>query len=201
MMLYVFIDESGDTGKPKQEGSSASFCMSVCICSDKDIEKLSLKILALVAHIGKKEIKYSKLSRDHKIYVIKEIEKLKIKSYCVYSSKNGVYLNSLLKDTFQDLVQKLAQHKEEKVKFIIDGEENSFYRKIYTDVISMYFKKYTLKFANSRKTPLLQVADMYAGMRRSFFDLVESKKEAESGELLRGDLDVISKVFIKKLSK
>jgi hypothetical protein len=142
-MFYLFIDESGDTGNPGPQGTSKDFAMSICMCTDEQIERLSKEVLKICSKIKKKEIKYSRLSEADKMYVTKGINKLGIEHYAQYYKKTA-RLN----------------------KAVIDGDENSHHRKIYTYILDRYFDRFTLKFGNSQKTPMLQVADVYAGICR-----------------------------------
>lgn len=52
------------------------------------------------------------------------------------------------------------------IYIFIDGSENSFFRKMYEPIIRGKFPRARVKFANSIKTPMIQVTDFYAGYTR-----------------------------------
>lgn len=163
-MIYIFIDESGDTGNPSIIGTTNSFSMCAVICYIENIEFLSNEIKKLVIDLKKKEVKYSKLSDRQKILVGKYFSKLEIEKICTYENKkSNSYNENLLKTSFENLLREIKIDKIIKLKFVVDGDENAYYRKTYTKIIEKYFTNFTLKFGNSIKTPMLQVADFYAG--------------------------------------
>ncbi len=166
-MLYIFIDESGDTGNPTHKGTSKDYAICACICTDKNIEYLSKQILDILKYINKKEIKYSRLSDREKIFVVSRIDTLNIEHREFYYKKSGrLLLGDLLKYVFESVVCQVNVLAVTKIKVIIDGDENAYYRKLYSSILDKYFKKYTLKFGNSLKVPMLQVADVYVGLCR-----------------------------------
>jgi hypothetical protein len=87
-----------------------------------------------------------------------------ISSYTLKSEFN--HGKSLLKNILDDLLRKIVLEKECRVKVFVDGTENAFFRKIYEPVIRKRFPGASLRFANSMKKPMIQVADFYAGYRR-----------------------------------
>lgn len=166
-MMYIFIDESGDTGNPEKEGTSSDFSMSACICDKAVLKESNDFIVFILDKLKRKEIKYSKLSKKDKDFVTLKLKKLDIKVKTVYFKKKyDLYTEHLLKYSFDELICKLNIHKDEKVKIIVDGLENSYYRKLYSKILDKYFDRYTLYLKNSQKTPMLQVADFYAGLAR-----------------------------------
>jgi hypothetical protein len=166
-MLYIFIDESGDIGNPKKEGTSSDFSMCACVCKKELIDKIDNIVFLTLSNINKTEIKYSKLSKKYKKIIKSIFKKFDINIKTVYLVKrNNFHADNLLKNSFDLLISGLKIDKKEKVKIIIDGMENSHYRKIYSKILNKYFDKYVLYFRNSHKTPMLQVADFYAGLCR-----------------------------------
>ena len=166
-MIYVFIDESGDSGEISENGSTSDFTMAACICYGENIDYLNSEIKRLSIRLRKKEIKFSKLSQEDVVIVKGFFKKLQIEHIVIYSRKTINYHGDiLLRGIFQELVSNIKITKKEKVKFFIDGSENAYYRKIYEPIIRKYFSHALLKFANSIKAPMIQVADFYAGHRR-----------------------------------
>lgn len=166
-MLYIFIDESGDIGNPNTRGNSRDFSLAACLCSSYNIEYFMKKINQLRVRLKKKELKFSKISIREKNIANDYIQRLFIEHYSVYRIKsNNHYGPDFLKDVFRELLLTIPEIKTEKVKVFVDGNENSHFRKIYEPPIRIRLPKATLHFANSIKTPLIQVADFYAGQRR-----------------------------------
>lgn len=165
--MYIFIDESGDTGNTDKEGTSSDFSMSACICDKLVLKEYNDFIISILDKLKRKEIKYSKLSKKDKDYVILKFKKLDVKIQTVYFKKKyNLFTENLLKHSFNELISKLNIDKKQKVKVVVDGLENSYYRKLYSKILDKYFDRYTLYLKNSQKTPMLQVADFYAGLAR-----------------------------------
>jgi hypothetical protein len=165
-MYYIYIDESGDSGDPKKKGSSLDFSMSACICGKNYVSDISSKVSDLILLLNKKELKYSKISKKDKLYSLTYLNKLKLNIKSVYFKKNRFIHKDIFEISFEELIKRLDIDKKSTVKFIIDGDENKFYRKMYEKIIKRYYKNFKLKFANSVKTPILQVSDFYAGYER-----------------------------------
>jgi ribosomal protein S4E len=166
-MLYIFIDESGDTGNIKHMGTSSGFSMCACLCVDTQIDFVNREIEQILLYIKKKEIKYSKLSDVHKKFVVKKLKHLPITCYSYYYHKDNILCkDALLTHVFESVIMQVLPMSGARIKIVIDGRENARYRKIYSNVLDKYIKKYILKFADSIKTPMLQIADVYAGICR-----------------------------------
>lgn len=166
-MIYVFIDESGNLGRPGQGMTSDDFSMVAIICPSQDIEFLIDKVKRLVIRIKKKEIKFSKLSTKEVRITNKFLDNLNIKYVAVYSNKTDFsYGEMLLRKVFSELILNIKISQKEKIKVFIDGTENAYFRKIYEPVVRKKFPRASVKFANSIKTPMIQVADFYAGYYR-----------------------------------
>jgi len=163
---YIYIDESGDIGDPRKKGASLDFSMSACVCKKENILKISCLVHELVVGVNKREIKFSKSTKKEKTYILKHLNRLHLNIKSVYFKKNRFLYKDILEISFEELIKKINIDHILPVKVIIDGDENKFYRKIYTKILKRYFKNFKLKFANSVKTPLLQVADFYAGYER-----------------------------------
>ncbi len=83
-MIYIFIDESGDTGNPEIIGTTKSFSMCATICYSENIEFLSEEIKKFILKIDKKEIKYSKLSEKQKSLASNYLNKLEIEKFSTF---------------------------------------------------------------------------------------------------------------------
>ncbi len=166
-MIYIFIDESGDIGNPETLGNSKDFSLAACICDSNDTEELSEEITKFGIRLKKKEIKFSKMSRQETPIIKSLLAKTSIVQVSAYGLKTKWHHGKMfLQNIFKELVEKLPIDDNEKVKVFMDGSENAFFRKIYEPIIRKRFPNATLRFANSLKKPLIQVADFYAGQRR-----------------------------------
>lgn len=167
-MLYFFIDESGDSGEIHHPGSSPDFAMAACVCDSEYVEHAKGIIRKLILRLRKAEIKFSKLSWKEVPIAKRSFDSLSINNYSVYASKTSKYYSkNLIEDVFSELIQKINVNRNEKVKVFVDGSENAYFRKLYEPIIRKKFPGAVLRFANSMKTPMVQVADFYAGYRRS----------------------------------
>lgn len=168
-MIYIFIDESGDSGLIDELGTTSDFAMAACICYTENIELLNTKISKFRSRIKKKEIKFSKLSSKEMRLTKEFFGSLKIEHVTTCTEKtNYEHSRDLLHDTFENLISKIKITKKENITVFIDGTENAYFRKIYEPIIRKKFSRVTLKFANSMKTPMIQAADFYAGYMRRF---------------------------------
>lgn len=168
-MVYIFIDESGNLGKIGNGMSSTDFSMVAIVCPSQNIDLFIDRVKLLITKIKKKELKFSKLSTKEIITTYNFLEKLNLNYTSVYYKKTSIHYGEvLLKEAFNNLISKIEIPKNEKIKVFIDGTENAYFRKIYEPIIRKKFTRVTMKFANSMKTPIIQVADFYAGYRRRF---------------------------------
>lgn len=166
-MVYIFIDESGDIGNPAILENSKDFSLAACVCDNEKIDYLISQIKQFNTKFKKKEMKFSKFSKTERVLCKKFLKNLTIKNSSVYRKKSLTnYGDSFLKSTFQELINNINISTKGKLKVFIDGTENAHFRKIYEPILRKKFPKATLQFANSIKTPLVQVADFYAGYRR-----------------------------------
>lgn len=166
-MVYIFIDESGDIGTPTLSVNSKDFSLCASICNSEGIEEINDKIKKFVHDLNKKEIRFSRLSKKEFLNVKRYIEKLEISHFLAYRKKTELYHGKpFLRDTLKELMVAIPIFPKEKIVVFVDGTENAQIRRLYTPIIRSRFPKATLKFANSIKTPLIQVADFYAGQRR-----------------------------------
>lgn len=166
-MIYLFIDESGDIGNPEVLGNSRDFSLACCIGYIENIDYLSHEIQKMKLRLKKKEIKFPRLSSKEIILMHQFLKKLEVEKFSVYSTKTKINYGPLfLKGVIFELMVLISIRKNEKIKVFIDGPDNAYYRKIYEPIIKKKFPRAVVKFANSMKTPMIQVADFYAGHRR-----------------------------------
>lgn len=166
-MIYIFIDESGDTGNPRIPTNSKDFCLGACICNLNDVDEKTQETEKFTLSLNKKELRFSKLSEKEKMLTKKFMEKLGVKNFSAYSRKTRQYYGeNLLRNLVRELFESIDVSTTERVKVFLDGTENAFFRKIYESCLRAKFPDSTLRFANSIKKPLIQVADFYAGKRR-----------------------------------
>lgn len=167
IMIYVFIDESGDIGNPEKPESSKDFSMAACICTSEHLDNMSEQVAKFAENLRMKELKFSKMSAAEKRSVASFLKKSGIYHVSACATKKYFYHGTeLLRVIFKDLVQTIEIDSSQKVKFFIDGTENSLLRKVYEPIIRERFPGAMLRFANSIKRPMIQVADFYAGQAR-----------------------------------
>jgi hypothetical protein len=185
-MLYLFGDESGNLGLPHGDGNSEDFAICLLECHENDIGKVSDKIDALRKSVGKKEIKFNKLSGKDRYKVFKELRKINLKFTTIYTKK-PIFFNSL--DFFAANITEIiivAEAKfpdnSKKIKVVYDGIENSRIRKVIETCLKKTLTKFSLSFGNSEKIPLLQAADFYAGLSRYLKKNVSSNDDISLDE-------------------
>lgn len=141
--------------------------MAACICNSENLDNLSDQVAKFAERLRMKELKYSKMSAAEKRSTASFLKKRGISHTSIFTTKN--YFNhgtELLRVIFKDLIHKIEIDPSQKVKFFIDGTENSLLRKIYEPIIRERFPRAMLRFANSIKRPMIQAADFYAGQAR-----------------------------------
>lgn len=172
--MLVLIDESGDPGFKLVRGSSPHFVVAMVIFEDfSEAERTSKAIGALRAKLGiRTEFKFSK-SHDHiKDQFFECVCGYGFKVRAVVVDKSVIYRDSLRerKNLFYNyFVRMLLRHddgvlKDAKVKIDgsgdrrFKGELNGYLRKqLATGQIK------SIKFADSHRDNLIQLADMVAG--------------------------------------
>ena len=195
--MLVFIDESGDAGFKLGKGSSDVFVVALVIFDDNlDAEETALKIKRFRREINKSdkfEFKFNKTRRANRIKFLETIKDCKFRVRAIVFKKNKLVSENLIKskDKFYNYAVKLVlKHNNNSIKnaqIRIDGlGERSFKKSLQVYLrkeLNTKDKKIleNLKFVDSKKNVLIQLADMISGaIRRSYdnskTDTVEYKK-------------------------
>lgn len=182
--MLVFIDDSGDPGFKLDKGSSRTFVIACIIFEDNlDAEETALEIKKLRRELGKPdyfEFRFNKCSKEERIKFFNKVAHSKFKYRAIVMEKEKIYGEELMKSKksfYSYPIKMVLKHsfgsiKNAKVR--IDGSGEREFRKrmaaylrkqvnIKSDIIT------DVKFRDSKKDVLIQLADMVAGaINRSF---------------------------------
>ena len=184
--MIVFIDESGDAGFKVNNGSSKTFVVVLVIFDEElDAEETALIIKKFRKNLKKTdrfEFKFNKCNpeiRKNFLNQVKNcnfkiraivIDKEKIRSPHLMSTKNSFY-NFFLRMVLQHSGSAIV---DAKIRLDGSGEKN------FRQQMAVYLRKYlnsntrkimkNLRFRDSKRDVLIQLADMIAGSYRRYFD-------------------------------
>ncbi len=171
--MLVLIDESGDPGFKLQQGSSSHFVAAMVIFHDfEEAEKCSFSISGLRAELGfKTEFKFNSSKSDTKDKFFIAVKPYKFEIFALVVDKKRIFSENLKRndDKFynyfvKQLLSSGAELKNARVK--IDGSGDREFK----NHLQKYLKSQltnemveSVKFADSQKDNLVQLADMVAG--------------------------------------
>lgn len=199
--MFVFIDDSGDTGLKFDAGSSREFVVACCVFqSAEDVAFAANRIKQLRSEMKwhpNAEFKFSKSSNQVRALFLKMAAELpftllgvKIHKESLSASDFGNQSVSMfLKAIDLALVSTNAEIKNAKV--FIDGQSS----KRHKSEVSKFLKSSAnqekkiiekVRFVDSKSNDLIQLADMLAGTLRRISDLVSS--EDETSKILKDAL-------------
>jgi len=176
--MLIFIDESGDTGFKINEGSSRIFVMSAVIFeNESDAEETALVIRNFRRKINKTnrfEFKFNKANRGLRIGFLQAVRNCNFKIRSVIFYKNRINNTSFFtsSDGFYNYVLRQVVGYEDAIlnaKISIDGCGNKKFRMNLVKYLKFHLNSNsrktikTLKFVDSNKDVLIQLADMVAG--------------------------------------
>lgn len=172
--MLVLIDESGDAGFKLARGSTSHFVVAMVIFDDfKEAEKASLIIeTARIALRIKPEFKFNKCSAQVKDGFFTAVAPCKFTVRAIVVDKAKIYSDNLRdnKEMFYNFfVKSLLQHDQNALtgaRVKIDGSgDREFKRELaaYLKRESADGKIVSVKFAESHRDNLIQLADMVAG--------------------------------------
>lgn len=185
MSQIVFIDESGDAGFKISKGSSKIFVIVLIIFDDElDAEEVALKIKKLRRDLGKSdffEFKFNKCDREIRIKFLETIRNCNFRIRAIVFDKSILYSSYLRqsKDSFYNFALKqVLEHNNETIsnaKIRLDGSGE----KVFRESLVVYLRKNlnsdtrtimkNLRFRDSKKDVLIQLADMVAGSIRRYY--------------------------------
>lgn len=183
--MIIFIDESGDPGFKITKGSSTVFVVALVIFDDElDAEETALKIKKLKKSLHRSELfefKFNKSSKKQRIQFLHLVKTGKFRIRAIVFEKEKIYSRNLrtTKDKFYNYAVRLVlDHNNDTIKnakIRIDGlGEREFKRSLTVYLRNQLNLKekaivHDLKFRNSNKDVLIQLADMIVvSVKRSF---------------------------------
>jgi hypothetical protein len=187
--MLIFIDDSGDPGFKIEKGSTKAFVIALIIFDDGlDAEETALKIKKLRKKLKKSErfeFKFNKCSKKFRIKFLETIKGCKFRIRAIVMLKNRIYGKELQrsKESFYNYSIKIVlKHNRGTIKnarLRLDGRGEREFRKKLT----VYLRKQlgsgvikNLRFRDSKKDVLIQLADMVAGsINRTFSEKKDAK--------------------------
>ena len=177
--MLVFIDESGDPGFKVKRGSTSYFVVALVIFDDElEAEETALKIKKLRRSLKKTdrfEFKFNKCSKKYRIKFLSTVKSCKFRVRAIVFQKDKIYSKNLRisKDRFYNYAIKMVlKHNNESIKgakIRLDGLGERLFRRNLTAYLrrSLNAKEKiiikNLRFRDSRKDVLIQLADMVVG--------------------------------------
>lgn len=191
--MRIFIDESGDTGFKIPKGSTTVFAIALVIFEDDlDAEETALKIKKYRRLLNKRdtyEFKFSKSSKELRISFLNEVKNCRFKVRAIVFTKESIYSNNLRKSKekfYSYALKSLLEHNNNTIEdacVYVDGLGEREFRKSLTRYLKTYLNSggknilKRLKFRDSNKDVLIQLADMVVGaIRKSYDDSVNDSK-------------------------
>jgi len=185
--MLIFIDDSGDPGFKVEKGSSAVFVIALIIFDDPlDAEETALKIKRLKQSMKLSdnfEFRFNKCRKDFRCKFLSTVADSRFRVRAIIMRKDRIYGRELRrsKESFYSYAIKtvLKYHggtiHDAKIRF--DGHGD----RLFKNTVSMYLRRELnspqnkifkdLKFVDSHKNVLVQLADMVAGaINRSYSD-------------------------------
>ncbi len=184
--MIIFIDESGDAGFKTQKGSSASFVITLIIFDDElEAERTALKIKDFKRKIKRNldyELKFNKLKKEYRLEFLKEIKSCKFRIRSIVVHKELIYSGHLRSDTksyYNFFLKQVLEHNNDTIKdanLRLDGFGERKFKKAMTSYLRQQLNgdmknkiMKNIKFVDSKKSVLIQLADMIAGsIHKSF---------------------------------
>lgn len=184
--MIIFIDESGDPGFKTSRGSSPHFVIAMVIFDDDlEAEEVALRIKRLRQSLKKSdkfEFKFNKCNKELRLTFLEEIKSCKYRIRAIIFDKEIIYSNYLRdnKENFYNFsLRQVLEHNHDTIKdakIRIDGLGEKFFRQQLTLYLRQYLNSKTkkvmknLRFKDSKKDVLIQMADMIAGSIRRYYD-------------------------------
>ena len=189
--MLVFIDESGDTGFKVGKGSTQNFVVACVIFKDNlEAEKTSVAIKELKRELKVSddfEFKFSKCSKKFRTKFLEKVRKFDFQYRAVVMIKERIYGKELRRkrESFHNYSMKmLIKHSIgtiENATLFIDGSGDRQFRRDAQRYLKRECNELenivkNVKFQESHRSTLIQLADMIAGtVNRSFTDKRDHK--------------------------
>jgi hypothetical protein len=178
--MYVFIDDSGDTGFKFDSGSSTHFVVAGCVFrSSEDVSFTAARIQAFRADLGwhvKSEFKHSKASNELRLKFLRLAAELPFALVGVRVDKTsvvgdlGLNQSSLLVKALElALTSSFAAIRDARV--FIDGQTSKQHRLAFSTLLKLRANQNQrivskVRFVDSKSNDLIQLSDMIAGALR-----------------------------------
>ncbi|MBC7766752.1 DUF3800 domain-containing protein [Arenimonas sp.] len=165
--LHIYIDESGDTGIKFEKGSSEFFVISIVIVSSKDLSELNKNLEEIRDGLlfKSKEIKFSKILFKHKIIFFKSIRRLNFIAYAFIFNKNFCKQYKYIDYLTQPLKELSLSNNSAESIITIDGKDKKMFSNNDIKMIKNLTRiKTKIIFCDSKKSILIQLSDMLAGL-------------------------------------
>lgn len=192
--MLVFIDESGDPGFKLSKGASAFFVVALVIFEDQlDAEETALKIKRHMQFLRKSsrfEFKFNKSNHQHRLGFLQAVADCAFKVRAIVVDKEVIYSQQLRehKGSFYNYFLRMVLERnndairDAKIRLDSSGEK-AMRRELQTYLrqnLNSHTKKVmkNLRFRDSQKDVLIQLADMVAGaIRKKYENYKSSDKE------------------------
>jgi hypothetical protein len=166
--VYIGIDESGSS-KYLDKDNIFVLC-AVCI-EKNDYTSIALQIEKFLKKENIKEVKYSKFTTRRTKEFLDTLNRHKIKTFFVDRViKNNTNIEDVYKESLYELIDEIKKYKfESKLNIQIDemhGEkkQNIIKKKILEKIGNQ--NKNKVQYVASHKSIIVQISDMYAGLKR-----------------------------------
>ncbi|PJE61520.1 hypothetical protein COU87_04125 [Candidatus Roizmanbacteria bacterium CG10_big_fil_rev_8_21_14_0_10_39_12] len=184
--MLVFIDESGDPGFKILRGSSPHFVIALVVFDeDLNAEEAALKIKKLRKSLKKPysfEFKFNKCNRKLRTAFLSEIRSTTYRIRAIVFNKETMYsahLRNNKEDFYNFALRQVLEHNNKTIKnakIRIDGRGERAFRQQLTKYLRQSLNSQTkivmknVRFRDSKKDVLIQMADMIAGSLRRYYD-------------------------------
>jgi hypothetical protein len=187
------MDESGDAGFKLSRGSTSVFVIVLIIFDEElDAEDAAVKIKKYRKELNKSdryEFKFSKSNREHRLNFLKAVKYCNFRIRAIVFQKEKIYSNHLrtTKESFYNYaVKTVLKHSNDSIKnakIRIDGLGERRFRKS----LQVYLRQElnskeksvlkNLRFRDSNKDVLIQLADMIAGSIKRKYGNTKDKND------------------------
>jgi hypothetical protein len=184
--MIVFIDESGDPGFKILKGSTAYFVVVLVVFDDEiDAEETALHIKKLKRKLHLRdnfEFKFNKCNKDLRLAFLEEIRLCNFKIRSIVIRKENIYSKHLrtTKESFYNFsLRMVLEHNNQTIKnakIRLDGSGDKLFRQKLTTYLRKCLNSKTrqvmknIRFRDSKKDVLIQLADMIAGSIRRYYE-------------------------------
>jgi len=195
--MLIFIDDSGDPGFRMDKGSTRTFVICCIIFDDElEAEKTAIAIKEVRRKLKKPdyyEFKFNKCSREYRTEFLKAVAGFKFRIRALVMKKEEIYSPELKRsrESFYNFTIKTVLKYNEKTiknaKIRLDGRGSRLFRQS----LLVYLRKSlntrertiidNIRFRDSNKDVLIQLADMIAGSVGRTYQKEKSDRELYLG--------------------